>query len=210
MNPHALIVGCGAAKLDRAAPARELYTGSLFRAARAYAERSGLPWRILSAEHGLISPDKVIEPYDRHMKTRFPWPHGQKVERRVLVRGIRPDGLMGWVATGETKMTFGDTSWWWLGLFWQLHGWLKAPKHEDWERPDDCVNLPRGAQAVVEVHAGRLYVDAIERAGREHGVTALAPLDGKMLGHRLQWYSRSNEKPANQLDDRAAGQLRLF
>jgi len=51
-----IIVGCGKAKREygRTYPALRLYTGNLFQARRSYAERSGLPWRILSAEHGLI------------------------------------------------------------------------------------------------------------------------------------------------------------
>ena len=51
-------------KLTTAAPARELYTGSLFRKARAYADQSGVPWFIISAEHGLVRGENVLEPYD--------------------------------------------------------------------------------------------------------------------------------------------------
>lgn len=58
------LVGCGKEKLRHAAPARELYTGPLFRAARAWAEAFAERWFILSAQHGLISPDTVIAPYD--------------------------------------------------------------------------------------------------------------------------------------------------
>jgi hypothetical protein len=60
----AVLVGCVATKLERPAPARDLYSSPLFRFRRAHAERSGLPWLILSAEHGLVEPDRVIEPYD--------------------------------------------------------------------------------------------------------------------------------------------------
>jgi hypothetical protein len=31
---------------------------------REYAEATGEPWKILSAKHGLIDPEDVIEPYD--------------------------------------------------------------------------------------------------------------------------------------------------
>lgn len=62
MTPHTRIA-CGAAKLTHAAKARDLYTGSLFRLARAFAERSG-DWWILSAKHGRVHPDTVLEPYD--------------------------------------------------------------------------------------------------------------------------------------------------
>lgn len=59
-----ILVSCSASKLDHAAPARELYTSPLFRKARELAERSGRPWAILSAKHGLLDPNTVVEPYD--------------------------------------------------------------------------------------------------------------------------------------------------
>ncbi len=64
------LVGCGKAKLDRPAPARELYTGSLFRAARAYVEALGAPWQVLSARYGLVRPDAVVTPYEQKLWRR--------------------------------------------------------------------------------------------------------------------------------------------
>lgn len=71
------VIPCGGRKLDRRAPARELYVGSLFRHTLDNAERSarldtevlGRPARvlILSAKHGLITPDTVLDPYDLRM-----------------------------------------------------------------------------------------------------------------------------------------------
>ena len=62
------LVACVGQKLDRAAPARELYTSDWFRKARAYVERQereeGIPWFILSAKYGLLHPDAVIPPYE--------------------------------------------------------------------------------------------------------------------------------------------------
>ncbi len=58
------LVACVAGKLDHPAPARELYTSPWFQKARAYVERQGGQWFILSAKHGLIGPEEVIEPYD--------------------------------------------------------------------------------------------------------------------------------------------------
>lgn len=68
------IVPCGAAKATQAAPARELYLGQSFRLALAAAEAEaaattrdlGIEARvlILSAKHGLVSPDAELEPYD--------------------------------------------------------------------------------------------------------------------------------------------------
>jgi hypothetical protein len=58
------LVGCVKGKLDHPAPARDLYTSDLFRKRKAYVERNGLPWLILSAQHGVVSPDDRLEPYD--------------------------------------------------------------------------------------------------------------------------------------------------
>lgn len=62
-----VLVGCVKSKLDRPAPARELYTSALFRKQRAYAEATGVPWFVLSAEYGLVEPARVIEPYELHL-----------------------------------------------------------------------------------------------------------------------------------------------
>ena len=62
-----LLVTCVKEKLDRPAPARDLYTSALFKKERAYAEHSGLPWFILSAEHGLVAPDEWLAPYERYL-----------------------------------------------------------------------------------------------------------------------------------------------
>ncbi len=59
-----LLLGCVKGKGERAARARELYVSDLFRKRRAYAEAAGHSWFILSAQHGLVAPDDVLEPYD--------------------------------------------------------------------------------------------------------------------------------------------------
>jgi hypothetical protein len=64
------IVGCGAAKLDHPARARELYTGSLFVAARRFVEARRARWRILSARYGLVHPDSVLPPYNQRLWRR--------------------------------------------------------------------------------------------------------------------------------------------
>lgn len=63
------LVGCGKAKRSTAAPARELYTGSLFRSAWRYAQATADQVLILSAQHGVLSPDEVLEPYDSTLTT---------------------------------------------------------------------------------------------------------------------------------------------
>ncbi|MFE6967114.1 DUF6884 domain-containing protein [Agromyces sp. NPDC057679] len=58
------LVGCAGQKLQRPAPARDLYVSQLFRKTSAYVERHCDAWYILSAKHGLVHPDTVLEPYN--------------------------------------------------------------------------------------------------------------------------------------------------
>ncbi|WP_330275845.1 hypothetical protein OG205_09335 [Lentzea sp. NBC_00516] len=67
------VIPCGGAKLFHQAPARELYTGSMFRFCLAVAvEEADLAAaaghdaavRILSAKHGLLELDTLVAPYD--------------------------------------------------------------------------------------------------------------------------------------------------
>jgi hypothetical protein len=59
-----VLVGCVKRKLSHAAPAQDLYDSPLFRKERTYAEASGAPWFILSAQHGLVAPTEVLDPYE--------------------------------------------------------------------------------------------------------------------------------------------------
>lgn len=63
------LVGCASQKLKRPAPARELYVSQLFKKASAYAEATCDRWYVLSAKHGLVHPDTVLEPYDIRLGT---------------------------------------------------------------------------------------------------------------------------------------------
>jgi hypothetical protein len=66
MTGPLVIVGCGARKRDRPAPAADLYTGPYFRAcvatATAIAPRDHV--FILSARYGLLALDDPADPYD--------------------------------------------------------------------------------------------------------------------------------------------------
>jgi len=64
------LVGCASQKLKREAPARELYISTLFKKASAYAEREADHWFILSAKHGLVHPDQMLEPYNMKLGTK--------------------------------------------------------------------------------------------------------------------------------------------
>jgi len=65
----AYLVSCVSQKRAQACEARDLYISDLFRKARRFSEASGCPWFILSAEHGLVTPNQVIAPYDRTLNT---------------------------------------------------------------------------------------------------------------------------------------------
>ncbi|MDG6108326.1 hypothetical protein Daura_46485 [Dactylosporangium aurantiacum] len=62
-----VVVACGGAKLDRPAPAADLYVGSYHQACRRAAERLGGRLVILSARYGLLMPHTVIAPYEQRM-----------------------------------------------------------------------------------------------------------------------------------------------
>jgi hypothetical protein len=55
-------------KLDHPAAARDLYASPLYRGRRAYVEATCDRWFILSAKHGLVAPDDVLEPYEETLK----------------------------------------------------------------------------------------------------------------------------------------------
>lgn len=59
-----ILVSCVGEKLDRAAPAKDLYQSQWFKLARKYAEQRGDRWFILSAAHGLVDPEAVLPPYN--------------------------------------------------------------------------------------------------------------------------------------------------
>lgn len=89
--PTLLLVACVKEKLAIPAAARDLYVSPLFKKEREYAERAGLPWFILSAEHGLLVPDEWLSPYERYLPDTppsFRWAWGTWViERLELLTG---------------------------------------------------------------------------------------------------------------------------
>lgn len=58
------LVACCAKKAATPAPARELYRGQTFIMGVRYLKRRCDVWAVLSARHGLVLPDQVLEPYD--------------------------------------------------------------------------------------------------------------------------------------------------
>lgn len=64
-----VLISCTKAKLPKAAPARELYSSPAFQMKRRLAEQAGASWVVLSAKHGILRPDDVVEPYDETLTT---------------------------------------------------------------------------------------------------------------------------------------------
>ena len=93
MTPPLHLVACTKAKRPGIWPARELYAASdWFRKARHYVERQGAPWRILSAEHGLVEPDQLLGAYEtslttmrRHERDAWAWRVYAQLEAAGLV-----------------------------------------------------------------------------------------------------------------------------
>lgn len=76
------LVACCKTKLDRPAPARELYTGTLFKLATQWLEPRCSSWAILSAKHGVLLPHQVVEPYEQTL-VGAPWGEVQGWHRRT-------------------------------------------------------------------------------------------------------------------------------
>lgn len=71
------LIGCGKTKREAESPARDLYLGDLFKKSRAWVERRCQEWGILSAKHGLLMPDELVEPYDQTLaKMDREWKQG--------------------------------------------------------------------------------------------------------------------------------------
>lgn len=101
MKHVVMVIPCGKDKLDHAAAASDLYTGSAFKAALAAAlhqvdgDRSKV--LILSALHGLVGLDDVLEPYDVKMGDELALDRRDDgldlLEVQFLCRGLHADGV---------------------------------------------------------------------------------------------------------------------
>ena len=94
------VVACVAKKRPQPAPAADLYCSPWFRKARAWVEHHGYPWRILSARHGLVHPDTLLDPYEQSLHDLDPparraWSDGiisdlhqlGKIDRLIVLAG---------------------------------------------------------------------------------------------------------------------------
>jgi hypothetical protein len=74
------LVSCVSMKRSTPSCAEDLYVSPWFKAARRHVSRE--PWAILSARHGLLRPDQVIEPYDDTLSGR------RSIDRRAWAASV--------------------------------------------------------------------------------------------------------------------------
>jgi hypothetical protein len=167
------LVGCAATKAETAAPARRLYISDLFRKASAYAEATYDLWLIMSAQHYLLHPDEVIEPYDKRVD-RMP-----KSEREhwasMVESGLRcghnyhTEGRVRWPARDYPELRLGE--------------WMQEGRELGIDRRVD-----------LWFHAGAAYVDPLRRlmetTMRDVPYDVHAPLASMGIGQQLAWYKR--------------------
>lgn len=97
------LVSCSKTKLNLPAQAKDMYTSSLFRKSRAWAERNCDSWYVLSAKYHLLSPATVIKRYDRTLgkmskQAREQWAqtvYKQMKNSGLLRRGVKLIWLAG-------------------------------------------------------------------------------------------------------------------
>jgi len=73
------LVGCGKAKRAHACKAEALYTGSLFTASLSHARATSDVVFVVSALHGLVELDEVLEPYDAKLEPAQGYEWAQRV-----------------------------------------------------------------------------------------------------------------------------------
>ncbi len=86
-----VLIGCGDAKTDDPAEARDLYTSSYFAVKRSCAEaavqwartadRRANTWAVLSAEHGILMPRQTVAPYDTTIEDL----RGEPIEGEAII-----------------------------------------------------------------------------------------------------------------------------
>lgn len=94
-------MGCGKRKAARPLPARDLYTGTLFKLARRYAERKCDLWFVLSAKHGVVAPTRVIAPYETSMASLTKEERKAWGERASEVLKSYPDAVFVFLAGND-------------------------------------------------------------------------------------------------------------
>ena len=142
-----VLVACVKRKLSCPA-ARDLYRSARFRKARAYAERRGKPWFIVSAEHGLVAPEEWLAPYERYL------PDTPRGYRRPGASGSWPTRLLlGGLGRRTVELHAGRATCN-RCLPYSRRGYLERPlegltsgRWQGWYDAQAAVHLPAGVHA---------------------------------------------------------------
>jgi hypothetical protein len=103
------LVACVKKKHSEPTKARLLYNSDLFRKSAMYAAEAYDAWYILSAEYGLLDPERVIEPYDKTLNTmafteREAW--AEKVYQQMEGEGLIGQGHEFYIHAGMKYREF--------------------------------------------------------------------------------------------------------
>lgn len=91
-----VLVACASSKRPEEARAEDLYTSALFAKSKEWAKRHGDAWLILSALHGVVRPEQVLQPYEQSLAgTSAP-------ERRMWALWVHESLLLEHVQAGDT------------------------------------------------------------------------------------------------------------
>lgn len=90
-----ILISCVSQKLKKKSQARDLYISDWFSKAKTYADILGDQWMILSAKHGLLEPETMIEPYERSLY------ECKREERKIWAKKVAGEI--------ESKIPFGST-----------------------------------------------------------------------------------------------------
>lgn len=94
-----VITTCVKAKRKGRHKAKDLYISDLFKKMRKFVETYNYYWRIISAKHGLINPEDMIDSYEDESLDQFKLLHGQRTEdlktkkeklRKIIEAQLRP------------------------------------------------------------------------------------------------------------------------
>lgn len=89
-----VLVGSDDERVLVPAPAREVFRASRFQSARVHAQRLGLPWFVLTVEHGVLEPTEWMSPEARALTDfdpayRLAWAHWVVARLESLDRPVR-------------------------------------------------------------------------------------------------------------------------
>lgn len=179
-----VIVACSSTKRATASEAADLYTSQLFKASRQWAEANGKGWAIASALHGVISPRRIVEPYDRELRTK---------QHRSRYRVLCASYLREWIVIAQRRR----------GLA-KVHTTKAGNKIYN-------VDRTKGHKLRVAILAGEKYASEVRRILAYSRVEIIEPMAGMQIGERLAWL-RDERVKREQTPEVAvpAEQLQLF